>query len=178
MGRQDSATVNSSVASPPAISTIRLSRTRSLSTQASAVPPKGPRTASRAYFHFCVNAAGAIYDSYKGPDADGVGDPSWNSGAVVKTTSNENGWRLEMAVPVRSLKGFRSAGGAAFAVNFCRHMSFDGPARAEYSSWAKLAPGQNFHVPEAFQKAVDMLKGKDPYCMGYVTYCRMNGLAG
>lgn len=102
------------------------------------------------YYHLCVNASGAIYDAYKAADQSGVGDPSWNSDAVVRTASLPGGWNVEMAVPLSSVKGFQPANGAVCAVNFCRNSR----GATTLTSWARLAPDRGFHTPEAFQKMV------------------------
>ena len=105
-----------------------------------------PRTARSDYHHFCINSAGAIYDSYRAPHEAGSGDITWDSGATVKTATRDRGWSFEMAVPLAALKGFDVRTGSHCAVNFCRNTG------KRYWSWAKLEPGQGYHTPSAFQK--------------------------
>ncbi|MBI3919974.1 MAG: hypothetical protein HY318_01050 [Armatimonadetes bacterium] len=109
-----------------------------------------PGLARNEYFHFCVNAAGALYDAYKAADRRDVGDVSWNSEAVVRTASVAGGWSVEMAVPLSNLRGLQPAEGAVCTVNFCRNLR----AAASLTSWARLAPDRGFHTPEVFTKTV------------------------
>ena len=113
-----------------------------------------PRVAGAVYVHVVVNAKGAIYDAYRSPGTFGVGGPTWNSGATVRTASDRRGWRVEMALPWSRLPGFAPRARGVFRVNFCRHMPFDNPARAVYSSWAWIGPSNDFHRPDVFQPVV------------------------
>lgn len=109
-----------------------------------------PGLGRKEYYHFCVNAAGALYDAYKAPDRNDVGDVTWDSHASVRTTSFAGGWCMEMAVPWSSLKGVQPAAGAVCTVNFCRNLQ----AASALTSWARLAPDRGFHTPEGFEEMV------------------------
>lgn len=104
--------------------------------------------ASGEYYHLCVNANGALYDSHRAAGATGVGDIAWNSGARVAAATAAEGWSVELAIPLTSLNGISGAPGSRFTINVCRSMQ----SEPQHWSWARLLPGQGFHTPEAFQR--------------------------
>ena len=106
-----------------------------------------PEPGSPAYVHLCVNASGALYDSWKAPEAAGVGDVTWDSGAEVRAASRPDGWDFEMAIPLERLHTVGIGQDGAFAANVCRNLA----AIRLLGSWARLKPGQGFHTPAAFQ---------------------------
>ena len=109
-----------------------------------------PGVGRRSYHHLCLNAAGALYDSYKAPNAAGVGDVTWDSGARLATGSLADGWCFELALPLDSLQGFDVGVGSHCAVNVCRNLG----AEPRYWSWARLEPGDSYHTPSKFQKVL------------------------
>lgn len=103
--------------------------------------------ASGEYYHLCVNANGALYDSHRAAGATGIGDIAWNSGARVAAATVADGWAVELAIPLSSLNGISGAPGSRFSINVCRSMQ----SEPRHWSWARLLPGQGFHTPEALQ---------------------------
>lgn len=71
----------------------------------------------RSIFHLIANSAGTVYDSQiinmrEVPAA-------WNSGAVVRTGREEQGWTVEMAIPIDSM-GHNFASGEVISINIGR----------------------------------------------------------
>ncbi len=90
------------------------------------------------YYHFMVNARGALRDAL-GPDE------RWNSGAVAAAELTDQGWSAEIAVPVADLELTAFVGSEWYA-NFCREERPHG----ELTSWAPCQSG--FHEPGRFGK--------------------------
>lgn len=111
-----------------------------------------PKLGSKAYYHVCINAKGAVYDAYKSPEATGFGDTAWSPATRVQVVVGEAGWQLEAAIPLESLEGFQPEAGNSFAANFCREMHGKPSEAAGLSSWARIEPGGGFHNPEVFQE--------------------------
>ncbi len=82
--------------------------------------PSGDR---KNYYQIIVNPAGSFTD-LKGSK---VGqqymlDRKWNSNAIIKTALAEKSWSVEIAVPLKSLDGFKNEG---FPANFNRNRILD-----------------------------------------------------
>jgi hypothetical protein len=78
--------------------------------------PSGDR---KDYCQIIVNALGSVSDlSGKKIGAGGKIDWDWNSGTKAAVGRTPEGWTLEIAVPIKNLKGFRETG---FPVNFNRN---------------------------------------------------------
>jgi len=101
------------------------------------------------FCQFAINSAGALYDAYQPPDRPGGGDPSWNSGATVKTAPAADGWTVEMAIPLKNLPGINPDAGS-LAASFCRNL----PAVKQLASWPRLQPGDGFATTTNFQTVV------------------------
>ncbi|MBN1808276.1 MAG: CehA/McbA family metallohydrolase [Planctomycetes bacterium] len=90
------------------------------------------------YFHLIVNAAG-VWGGARGRDGD------WAPAVEVKTAANDDGWTLEVAVPVRDLGLRRIENGSEWGANFARNR---GPEERTTCSWAWV--GKDFHRPARF----------------------------
>lgn len=100
-----------------------------------------------SYFHFAMNANGAIYD------ARGEGGKAWNSNAdcatkinMTESNSNETGasWCAEIAIPLTSLGISTPITGRKILANFCRVSQ----SAKEISSWTQT--NGKFHDSNAF----------------------------
>ena len=95
-----------------------------------------PGADSGRYYHFVVNAGGAVRDELRQ-------DETWNSSAVAAACPTRTGWSVELAVPLADLE-IRASAGTDWRVNLCREERPHG----ELSSWAPTQQG--FHEPERF----------------------------
>ena len=121
------------------------------------INPSGDR---KHYYHFVVNANGALTDYRcevnKKPDID------WNSSATARTEKGAEGWKAEVRIPLADLGTLADA----VPVNFARHRALEGkPAVNElYYQWSPQ-PGARiggFHAIEnwgtlSFGKAPELL---------------------
>lgn len=124
------------------------------------------------FFQFAINSAGALYDAYQPPDRPGTGDPTWNSGASIKTGQVADGWTVEMAIPLKNLPGVTLEAGS-LAADFCRNM----PEAKQLASWARLQPGDAFATTTNFQKVVFGVAADDaPRTVSLYRAARVEGL--
>ena len=79
--------------------------------------PSGDR---KVYYHFAVNANGALTD-YRCEQGK-MGDISWNSSAVAQTIKRTDGWTVAVTIPLKDLGAINDS----FPVNFCRHRALKG----------------------------------------------------
>ena len=78
--------------------------------------PDGDR---KIYYHWVVTSAGVVTD-YRWKRVGKTGsrpENAWNSGASAKVTRTPEGWRAELAIPLKSLPDLKKSG---FPVNFGR----------------------------------------------------------
>ncbi|MBM4047962.1 MAG: DUF4838 domain-containing protein, partial [Planctomycetes bacterium] len=70
------------------------------------------------YYHFLINPNGTMADRAVGMglDAHGIG---WNSGAKVAVARAENGWTVELAIPMEAMKAAPKPG-EVWGFNACR----------------------------------------------------------
>ncbi|KPJ52035.1 MAG: hypothetical protein AMS16_06920 [Planctomycetes bacterium DG_58] len=101
------------------------------------IDPTGKR---EDYYQIIVNTKGVIRDA-KTQDVD------WDSKAAAKVKMMDDGWSVEMAIPLADLGIQGSAKGQTWAFNFCRNRRTTG--EAENQAWADT--GESFHNPEAFK---------------------------
>ena len=124
------------------------------------------------FCQFAINSAGVLYDAYQPADRPGTGDPTWNSGAAVKTGRIPDGWTVEMAIPFKSLPGFRPDAGT-FAANFCRNL----PEVHALASWAHLQPADGFQTTTNFRTIVCAGAADEaPRSVSYYRTARVEGL--
>ena len=82
--------------------------------------PSGDR---KNYYQWLINAEGSMVDiKCKNIGAKHLGDIKWNSKAKVATYKAKDRWFAEIAIPISSLPGFKTAG---FPANFNRHRMVD-----------------------------------------------------
>ena len=93
------------------------------------------------YYHIVVNSKGVTYDCWNRPSGAEV---SWNPGLKVATSSEEDSWTVEMAVPFSALGRFPSSG-EAWKGNFCRERY---AGEGGLSCWS--CPLGGFHRPDRF----------------------------
>ena len=74
--------------------------------------PSGDR---KNYYHFTVNANGALTD-YRCEQGK-PGDISWNSSATAQANKRTDGWTVTVTIPLKELGAINDS----FPVNFCRH---------------------------------------------------------
>ena len=93
--------------------------------------PSGDR---KNYFHFVVNANGALTDYRCG----GAGkDIAWNSSASAQAVKRADSWSVTVKVPVKDLGRIAPEG---FPVNFCRHRALKGrKVREIYYQWSPVS---------------------------------------
>ena len=109
------------------------------------INPSGDR---KNYYHFVVNANGALTD-YR-CELDKKADMSWNSSATVKAEKGTAGWKVEVRIPLKDLGPLAKV----VPVNFARHRALNrkpaaNPASYQWSSQSgSLVRG--FHNPEAW----------------------------
>ena len=102
-----------------------------------------PSAGKKDYCQFIVNTKGVIYDG-RGRDGD------WDSKVTVAVKKTDDGWSLEMAIPLKDLGVVGSPKGQTWTANFCRNRQTEGEAQAH--GWADTS--ESFHNPEAFGKLV------------------------
>lgn len=93
------------------------------------------------YYQLAFNLAGSLYDGEREATV-------WNSGAAVKTSTEADGWWVELAVPWEPLKT-RPAPGKVVGFNVCRDRNVGDKA---WTNWARVMNG--FHDPERFAHLV------------------------
>ena len=92
------------------------------------------RTEDR-YFHFIVNANGALFDALRGQGGI-VGDAAWNSEAAAAAQKNGGEWTAEVRVPFYSLD--LQPKGDVWGFNFARNVF-------KPDRMASIVPGGLFH---------------------------------
>ena len=98
------------------------------------------------YYHLAVNAFGVVFD-----ERNAEGGDSWTAGAQVGVRRTEEGWTVELAVPVASMgeQGIRS--GVEWRVGLFRDiMEF-----AQYAAWSCVGGG-GYHSPSRFGSVVPL----------------------
>ncbi|MFA7230371.1 MAG: DUF4838 domain-containing protein [Victivallaceae bacterium] len=83
--------------------------------------PSGDR---KEYYQLLVNAVGSLSDlqNEKLGSGNSEGNWNWNSEAVVKTALGAGRWTAEIAIPIKTLPGFKAEG---FPANFNRNRILD-----------------------------------------------------
>ena len=84
-------------------------------------------------FLFAINPAGAVFDAQAFNDQAFI-NVAWEGIIDVKTSINEKGWIVEMAIPMTTLRFNKSEGTQDWGLNFSRRIR----RRAEDSNWAPL----------------------------------------
>ena len=100
-----------------------------------------PSAGKKEYFQFIVNTKNVLYDG-KGKDG------TWNSTAKSAVKKGEDGWTLEIAIPLAEIETTAPLKGQNWTANFCRNRQAEG--EPESSSWSDTGP--SFHTPDAFGK--------------------------
>ena len=102
--------------------------------------PSGDR---KNYFHFVVNASGALTDYRCGAGKE----IAWNSSASARAVRRADGWSVTVKVPVKDLGKIDPEG---FPVNFCRHRALKGKKPREiYYQWSPVSGRRGgFHAIE------------------------------
>lgn len=95
-----------------------------------------------SYYHFIVNRVGTLYDAWR-KQGEGA-DATWTSEAKVAAGADDDGWMLELAIPLENLGGPVEAG-EAWLFNAVRN----NPSDNEFSSWVPLSE-HHWHTPEHF----------------------------
>ena len=100
-----------------------------------------------AYWHFAVNALGAVYDARlsEGRVQAREFNPAWK--VAVKRMSNR--WQVEAAIPLNALAPIPPAANQVWGFNVCRNEKAGG----ELSTWAPLSE-RAYHLPKQFGKLV------------------------
>jgi hypothetical protein len=107
-----------------------------------------PRTGS---YHFLVNPVGTLLDARTGPD-DSSEDTSWNSSAVVKTSTEKNKrWIVTLSVPLKEL-GARVGEDQTWPMNLNRTRPL-GSNQFEESSWSPTG-GSQYRDPAGWGKII------------------------
>jgi hypothetical protein len=96
-----------------------------------------PYADTQVFYHLIVDAAGQVYDAL---NSGGKEDLRYDLSVTAKTRKEQNGWTLEMAVPLSNLGLSRAR---APLMNFCRERK---PA-GELTSWHGL-----FAQPDTWQQ--------------------------
>lgn len=99
-----------------------------------------PAPGTSAYYHLIANAAGVLRE-------EGIGLPSWRSGAVCRARRDGDGWSVYLAVPFSALGG-KPAPGSVWGLNLNRGRPAKPGAPEEYSCWSCTYGG--FHNPARF----------------------------
>ncbi len=98
-----------------------------------------PSAGKKDYFQFIVNTANVIYD---GKNRDG----SWNSTAKSAVKKMDDGWSMEIAIPLAEIEAAAPIKGQTWKGNFCR----DRRTEAEGTSCSWSDTGDTFHNPDGF----------------------------
>ena len=98
-----------------------------------------PSAGKEDYFQFIVNTKNVLYD---GKDRDG----SWNSTAKSAVKKMDDGWSLEIAIPLSEIAVTAPVKGQTWKANFCRDRRVEGEGGS--SSWSDT--GDTFHNVDGF----------------------------
>lgn len=107
-----------------------------------------PGASKDRYYHFVVNPAGSVYDSYCA--TAGRRDPRWDSNLQSEAFIGNNVWTVEMKIPFDTVfgKAYKDfAGNRKVGLNIVRNNKTIG----ENSSWVLLA-GRGIHSPKEFSE--------------------------
>jgi len=99
-----------------------------------------PTGGQASYYQFIVNAKGVLYDG-QGRSGD------WDSEAEAKAAVSDDGWTVELAVPLSNLGVKGSPKGQTWKVNFCRNRYVTGKLQGQ--TWSDT--GKSFHNVAAFK---------------------------
>ncbi|MEE3371448.1 MAG: DUF4838 domain-containing protein [Planctomycetota bacterium] len=100
-----------------------------------------PTGRGAAYYHFCINTAGAVYDALR--DATAVGAAAkvtWDSNIQVKATIRNDHWELRAALPLDGLGIKGPLARSTWRFNIARRQ-FTEKDRAPRLVWSPLAGG-------------------------------------
>jgi hypothetical protein len=100
-----------------------------------------PSAGKKEYFQFIVNTKNVMYDG-KGKDG------TWNSTAKSAIKKMDDGWSLEIAIPLTEIGANAPLKGQTWTANFCRNRKTEGDAQS--TAWCDT--GESFHNPDAFGK--------------------------
>lgn len=102
-----------------------------------------------SYYHFAINAGGAIYDALN-PSAD-EHDSSWNAAWQASVSVGEAGWNVELTIPLATLGVQQVAEGDSCRLNLhrTRRSTTD---RSEYQGMSPTLGG--FHQPDRFGELI------------------------
>ncbi len=100
-----------------------------------------PSAGKKDYYQFIVNTKNVLYD---GRGKDG----SWNSNAKCAVKKMDDGWSVEIAIPLAEMEAQLPLKGQAWTANFCRNRRTEGDTQA--FAWSDT--GESFHNPDAFGK--------------------------
>lgn len=100
-----------------------------------------PNHTHDVYYQLAFNIAGSLYDGEREATA-------WNSEAIVRTSSEADGWSVELALPWTALKAV-PAPGKVVGFNVCRDRNVGDKA---WTNWARVMNG--FHDPDRFAHLV------------------------
>lgn len=91
------------------------------------------------YFHLAANLIGTVFDERSAAGAD-----SWKSSARVATRRTPDGWTLEAAIPVSSMKATTEA-----RQQWRNGLYRENMESAQYAAWSSIEGG-GFHSPHRF----------------------------
>ena len=110
-----------------------------------------PSGKAKEYFQFIINSRGDFAD-YKNTRMGNksLNDIKWNAGAKVAAAALKDRYTVEIAIPLKSLKGFDPAN---FKANFCRNRALKTTkVKSPYYVWSPTPIG--FHAVEKYGKLV------------------------
>lgn len=104
-----------------------------------------PGNTGKVYYHLIINSEGTLYDAQVINQR--ANSAAWSSEAVIRTGRTSEGWEVEIALPLTSVRHLFS-GGEIVGLNLARNRHAGGEENLVNSSIA----GGHYGVPEHFQR--------------------------
>jgi hypothetical protein len=100
-----------------------------------------PEGQGKIFYQFCINSLGAVYDARVDPYAIGATDTvTWDSGAMVRTSTGKDYWELRAAVPFAAFVKKPPEAGSTWRFNLGRNRFAD-PNQKPFSAWSPTFGG-------------------------------------
>jgi len=96
-----------------------------------------------SYYHFIVNAAGAVYDAYNKEPRKG--DGTWDSGAMAAGRLLSDGYSVEMLIPWTSLNLGLNRDGTV-GLNLCRNVRYTVGRQSLFGEYHSPASWRTFRL--------------------------------
>lgn len=128
------------------------------------------------YFHVITNINGAIYDAYT--DALLKCHLDWNSGSVAKGTKTDDGFIIELMIPLSSLDLGKNDSGEV-NLNLCRSIRYIRSAKAAFGEYHKPRTWTPFSFKESggdyYPATIENIQWSD-YAGDNQTVCEIRNL--